>query len=51
MKRLVILAAVLLAGCSSFKLGGVVYCPHGMACSFQQMPPTQVTPAASGVPA
>jgi hypothetical protein len=38
MKPILILAAALaLAGCSSFKLGGMAYCPHGMSCNFQQI--------------
>lgn len=39
MKRTLILAAVLLAGCSSMKLGGMAYCPHGQACEFKSAPP------------
>jgi hypothetical protein len=49
-----ILAAVLaLAGCSSFKLGGMAYCPHGMNCEFRQLAPVKTEPAAaaSGVSA
>lgn len=38
MKRLVILCAALLAGCSSFNLGGVAYCPHGQDCAFSVRP-------------
>jgi outer membrane murein-binding lipoprotein Lpp len=40
----IVLCAVLLAGCSSFKLGGFVYCPHGGTCTFQQIS-IQVVPA------
>ena len=34
-----LIAMLLLSGCSSFKLGGVAYCPHGQACSFDMQPP------------
>jgi hypothetical protein len=55
MRPLLILAAALvLAGCSSMKLGGFAYCPYGQNCSFQQLAPTKAepaAPAASGVSA
>lgn len=47
MKTLAILSLALLSGCSSFKLGGMLYCPHGQACSFQQVPPQPTPPAPS----
>lgn len=31
MKRIVLLAAILLAGCSSMKLGTMCYIPHGVS--------------------
>lgn len=58
MKRLIALTALLaLAGCSSFHLGGVAYCPWGKSCSFQMLEPTTIqvlppappAPSASGV--
>jgi len=55
MKRIIILACLLLAGCSSFKVGGLVYCPFGASCSFQMLAPPVAAPvaapAASGVSA
>jgi hypothetical protein len=40
MKRLLIIsAAILLAGCSTFKLGGMLYCPHGQVCEASIAPP------------
>ena len=45
----------LLSGCSSFKLGGVVYCPAGSSCQFIHVPAPQAAPtpapAASGTAA
>lgn len=39
MRRLVLIAfGLLLAGCSSFNLGGVAYCPHGQDCAFSVRP-------------
>ena len=35
----IILIAVALAGCSSFKLGGMVYCPNNTDCQFEQTVP------------
>lgn len=43
MKRhlsLCLLSAVLLSGCSSFKLGAFAYCPHGQSCEFKASPPS-----------
>jgi hypothetical protein len=37
-----------LAGCSSFRLGGVAYCPWGQECGFQMRAPAPAV-AASGV--
>jgi hypothetical protein len=40
MRRAACLVALLaLAGCSSFKLGAMAYCPHGQACDFRIVPP------------
>lgn len=48
MKRIAILtAALLLAGCSSFRLGAVCYLPHGMGGECRIIP----VPAAASVPA
>jgi hypothetical protein len=41
MKRATILLCLLLAGCSSFKLGGLAYCPHGQACTFDMRPQSE----------
>lgn len=42
MKRiLIILSGLLLAGCSSFKLGTMLYCPFGAACSLQTVTPAR----------
>ena len=30
------LLLTILAGCSSFHLGSMVYCPHEKTCAFQQ---------------
>lgn len=46
MKTIIILAAALLAGCSSFKLGGVCYIPHGQQGQCSVAPPA-AAPAAS----
>jgi hypothetical protein len=37
MKKIIILAAVLLAGCSSVKLGSFAYCAHSQACDFSSL--------------
>lgn len=34
-----ILIALTLVGCSSFKLGGMVYCPNNTDCQFEQTVP------------
>jgi uncharacterized lipoprotein YmbA len=40
MRQFFILAAALvLAGCSSTKLGTMLYCPHGQACELTVSPP------------
>lgn len=40
MKLAIILAAALLAGCSSAtKLGAMLYCPHGQECDLRVAPP------------
>ena len=41
MKRATILLCLLLAGCSRFKLGGLAYCPHGQACTFDMRPQSE----------
>lgn len=51
LKFLAIFLLLALSGCSSFHLGGVAYCPWGMACSFQIEPQTLAEPAASPLPA
>jgi hypothetical protein len=39
MHRLAVVAAILmLGGCSSFKLGSVMYCAYGETCSMQSLP-------------
>lgn len=52
MKRiLTLLLLASLTGCSSFKLGGMVYCPFGADCSFMMkssVPVPAPEPAASG---
>lgn len=35
MKTFILALVVLLSGCSSFKLGGMAYCPHGQDCQFK----------------
>lgn len=37
----VAVVAVVLSGCSSFKLGGVVYCPYGQNCQFKMEVPVK----------
>lgn len=37
MKYVFALVLLALTGCSSFKLGGMTYCPYGENCSFQQV--------------
>ncbi len=39
MKKFLICVVIFLSGCSSFKLGGMVYCPHGQECQFKQNVP------------
>lgn len=46
-----LLVAVLLSGCSSFKLGAFAYCPHGQSCEFKAAPPKGAIPATRQVPA
>lgn len=53
MTRILLLACLaLLSGCSSFKLGSMLYCPYGAACSFQTVSqPVQPEAAAPPAPA
>jgi hypothetical protein len=37
-RAFILIAACLLAGCSSFNLGGMAYCPHGQDCIFVVRP-------------
>jgi len=46
MKAAIILAAALLAGCSTFKLGAMMYCPYGQNCEMAVSAPAA---PASGV--
>lgn len=41
MKRfaLLLMMAISVAGCSSTKLGAMLYCPHGQACELKVSPP------------
>lgn len=47
MKYLVLILALLLAGCESFKLGSVCYLPHGQvaSCQIQVMPAPAAEPS------
>lgn len=40
-----VVLAAMLAGCSSFNLGAILYCPHGEACAFQKYPAPQAEKA------
>jgi uncharacterized protein YcfL len=54
MRRLhtaLILVALMLAGCSSFKLGSAMYCAYGEACAMQSMPVKPAAPLAPAKPA
>lgn len=37
-KLFVLFSLVMLTGCSSFRLGAVLYCPHGQACELAVTP-------------
>lgn len=37
----ILVAAVVLSGCSSFKLGGMAYCPYGQHCQFKMEVPAK----------
>lgn len=51
LRAAVLAGAALLAGCSSFNLGGVAYCPHGQVCTFSVQPPErQASQAEKGSP-
>ena len=52
MTRTIILACLaLLAGCSSFRLGAMLYCPYGAACTLQTVTPLRdEAPAALAAP-
>lgn len=39
MRFLVLIPLALLAGCSSFKLGAIVYVPHGQSATVSVQPP------------
>ena len=43
----IILAAALLAGCSSFKMGALVYIPHGQQAEVRVGPPAAAQAASA----